>query len=367
MDCMKNLGAKLFIAFMIGLGIFTIKVNAAEADTESVESTTLLVANTEAAEIDELGTGEGTDIAITEEVTVSAEATGLGDTNTVESVLPKAGISTVLEDGIVTEAEETVESVLPKAGFTILGDDGSLEEIKLQEPEKAEQAQQEAEEEAEKFQDDPAYLDMMSDLERLARLIQAEGGVSFEDKVAVGLTVLHRIDNEKFPNTLKGNIEMPNQYAKPSNGTILEENMQAAEYAMQLWESGMSYAYLPHQYIYFTGDGTGKKNKFHDYHGHYYDLPEIDLESESSEPESETEVDTEEVETTLEARPAEPAEENPPKAEEEPELEPEMPLAKSEQKLVDDAETPIEVPTESSELSEPAESLAVEPVTGKTK
>lgn len=364
MDCMKNLGAKLFIIFMIGLGIFTIKVNAAEADTESVEST-LLVADTEAAEIDELGTGEGTDIAITEEVTVSAETTGLGDTtNTVESVLPKAGISTVLEDGLVNEAEETVESVLPKAGFTILGDDGSLEEIKLQEPEKAEQAQQEAE----KFQDDPAYLDMMSDLERLARLIQAEGGVSFEDKVAVGLTVLHRIDNEKFPNTLKGNIEMPNQYAKPSNGAILEENMQAAKYAMQLWESGMSYAYLPHQYIYFTGDGTGKKNKFHDYHGHYYDLPEIDLESESSEPESETEVDTEEVETTLEAKPAaEPTENLLPKAEEEPELEPEMPLAKSEQKLVDDAETPIEVPTESSELSEPAESLAVEPVTGKIK
>lgn len=351
MDCMKNLGAKLFIIFMIGLGIFTIKVNAAEADIE-------------ATEVDMLGAGEGTDIiAITEEVTVSAETTGLGDTtNTVESVLPKAGISTVLEDGIVNEAEETVESVLPKAGFTILGGgDGSLEEIKLQELEKAEQAQQEAE----KIQDDPAYLDMMSDLERLARLIQAEGGVSFEDKVAVGLTALHRIDNEKFPNTLKGNIEMPNQYAKPSNETILEENMQAAEYAMQLWESGMSYAYLPHQYIYFTGDGTGKKNKFHDYHGHYYDLPEIDLESESSEPESETEVDTEEVETTLEAKPAaEPTENLLSKAEEEPELEPE--LKRAEQKLVDDAETPIEVPTESSEL-EPAELLAVEPVTGKIK
>ena len=355
MDCMKNLGAKLFIIFMIGLGIFTIKVNAAEADIE-------------ATEVDMLGAGEGTDIiAITEEVTVSAETTGLGDTtNTVESVLPKAGISTVLEDGIVNEAEETVESVLPKAGFTILGgDDGSLEEIKLQELAKAEQAQQEAEEEAEKFQDDPAYLDMMSDLEKLARLIQAEGGVSFEDKVAVGLTALHRIDNEKFPNTLKGNIEMPNQYAKLSSGTILEENMQAAEYAMQLWESGMSYAYLPHQYIYFTGDGTGKKNKFHDYHGHYYVLPEINIEPDSPEPELEPEVEPEVVEATLEAKPAEPAENLLSKAEEEPEPKPEMPLTKSEQKLVDNAETPIEVPTESSELSEPAESLAVEPVTGK--
>ena len=110
------------------------------------------------------------------------------------------------------------------------------------------------------------------DVDRLSRVIQTEGG-TFDDKVCVGLTVLHRKDSLQFPNTVEENINAPSQYARPAKGTVLPENLLAAEYAMQLWESGMSYSVLPDGYLYFAGNG--KRNRFRNAEGDHYDAPDI--------------------------------------------------------------------------------------------
>lgn len=110
------------------------------------------------------------------------------------------------------------------------------------------------------------------DVDRLSRVIQTEGG-TFDDKVCVGLTVLHRVDSPQFPNTVEENINAPSQYAKPAKGVVLPENLLAAEYAMQLWESGVSYSVLPSEFLYFAGNG--KRNRFHDTHGNHYNAPDI--------------------------------------------------------------------------------------------
>ena len=111
------------------------------------------------------------------------------------------------------------------------------------------------------------------DVDYLARLVQVEGG-TFDDRIRVALTVLHRVDNSQFPNTVKENINAPSQYARPAKGTVLPENQLAAEYAMQLWESGMSYSVLPEGYLYFAGNG--KRNRFRNAEGdHYDDAPEV--------------------------------------------------------------------------------------------
>lgn len=110
------------------------------------------------------------------------------------------------------------------------------------------------------------------DVDRLSRVIQTEGG-TFDDKVCVGLTVLHRVDSPQFPNTVEENINAPSQYARPARGEVLPENLLAAEYAMQLWESGTSYSVLPSEFLYFAGNG--KRNRFRDTHGNHYTAPDI--------------------------------------------------------------------------------------------
>ena len=110
------------------------------------------------------------------------------------------------------------------------------------------------------------------DVDILSRLVQTEGG-TFDDRVCVALTALHRVDSPQFPNTVKENINAPSQYAKPAKGEVLPENLLAAEYAMQLWESGMSYSVLPDGYLYFAGNG--KRNRFRNTQGDHYDAPNI--------------------------------------------------------------------------------------------
>lgn len=109
------------------------------------------------------------------------------------------------------------------------------------------------------------------EVDRLARLVQVEGG-TFEDRVCVALTVLHRVDSLLFPNTVEENINAPSQYARPTKGTVLQENLLAAEYAMELWESGMSYSVLPSGYLYFAGNG--KRNRFRNAEGEHYNAPD---------------------------------------------------------------------------------------------
>lgn len=110
------------------------------------------------------------------------------------------------------------------------------------------------------------------DVDILSRLVQTEGG-TFDDRVCVALTALHRVDSPQFPNTVKENINAPSQYAKPARGAVLPENLLAAEYAMELWESGVSYSVLPNGYLYFAGNG--KRNRFRNAEGDHYDAPDI--------------------------------------------------------------------------------------------
>ncbi|MBR2864481.1 hypothetical protein IKE88_02975 [Candidatus Saccharibacteria bacterium] len=109
------------------------------------------------------------------------------------------------------------------------------------------------------------------DVNSLACLIETEAGsdfIPFDDKVKVGLTVLHRCDNPAFPGTVEENINKPGQYAEPST-VASEQSVLAAERAMYLWQSGTSYQILPSEALYFSGDG--KRNYFRDAQGNIYD------------------------------------------------------------------------------------------------
>lgn len=113
-------------------------------------------------------------------------------------------------------------------------------------------------------------LQRQSDVDLLARLIETEAGSDFiplEEKVKVGLTVLHRCDSPAFPDTVEENIYKPRQYAKPS-AVASPMSLLAAEDAMYLWENGFSYQILPSEALYFNGDG--RKNHFKDADGNIY-------------------------------------------------------------------------------------------------
>ncbi|MDO4889266.1 MAG: hypothetical protein Q4A25_01045 [Candidatus Saccharibacteria bacterium] len=113
-------------------------------------------------------------------------------------------------------------------------------------------------------------LQRQADIDLLARLIETEAGSDFiplEDKVKVGLTVLHRCDNPDFPDTVEENIYEPGQYAKPST-VASPMSLLAAEDAMYLWENGFSHQILPSEALYFNGDG--RRNHFKDVRGNVY-------------------------------------------------------------------------------------------------
>lgn len=113
-------------------------------------------------------------------------------------------------------------------------------------------------------------LQRQADIDLLARLIETEAGSDFiplEEKIKVGLTVLHRCDNPAFPDTVAENIYKPGQYAKPK-AVATATNQFAAECAMHLWESGVSYQVLPSEALYFNGDG--RRNYFKDVRGIVY-------------------------------------------------------------------------------------------------
>lgn len=122
---------------------------------------------------------------------------------------------------------------------------------------------------------DPTLAARMKDVDTLARLIQREDGsdfVSFANKVGTALVPLHRIDSPLFPDTLDEVIKAPRQFAKPVKGEVWYKNRLAAEYAMRLWESGLSYSFLPEGYLYFTGY-KGQYNVFKNKQGERYKEP----------------------------------------------------------------------------------------------
>ena len=118
------------------------------------------------------------------------------------------------------------------------------------------------------------------DIDLLARLIEAEAGldsIPFGEKVCVGLTVLHRVDDPAFPNNIRSNVYIGNQYTVPSE-IASETSIKAAKRAFELWESGESYDYLPSEALYFKGDG--KNNHFHDKEGNKYE--DLDILSQEN-------------------------------------------------------------------------------------
>ena len=118
------------------------------------------------------------------------------------------------------------------------------------------------------------------DIDLLARLIEAEAGldsIPFGEKVCVGLTVLHRVDDPAFPNNVQANVYKGSEYTVPSE-IASETSIKAAKRAYELWESGESYDYLPSEALYFKGDG--KNNHFHDRDGNQYE--DLDILSQEN-------------------------------------------------------------------------------------
>lgn len=72
-----------------------------------------------------------------------------------------------------------------------------------------------------------------NEIDLLARLVYAEArGESYQGKVAVAEVVLNRVNNSKFPNSIKDVIYQSGQFSPVSNGSINksadEESKQAA-------------------------------------------------------------------------------------------------------------------------------------------
>jgi hypothetical protein len=80
------------------------------------------------------------------------------------------------------------------------------------------------------------------ELDLLARLIQAEAGADWctdELQLAVGSVVLNRMDDSRYPDTMKGVIYQDGQYSTAMNGKINNPaTLRAIENARYLLENG---------------------------------------------------------------------------------------------------------------------------------
>lgn len=80
------------------------------------------------------------------------------------------------------------------------------------------------------------------DIDLLARLISAEAqGEPFRGKVAVAAVILNRMEDQKFPETITGNVFKRNEFESVSNGLIWErqptaEDYQAVKSAYKGWD-----------------------------------------------------------------------------------------------------------------------------------
>jgi Cell wall hydrolyses involved in spore germination len=90
------------------------------------------------------------------------------------------------------------------------------------------------------------------DVDLLARLVNAEAGSEpFKGKVAVASVILNRSNDQKFPETIAGNIFKPHQFESVSNGLIWqqpsEDSYKAAEAALKGWDPtyGAKYFFNP--------------------------------------------------------------------------------------------------------------------------
>lgn len=220
MKCFKHLCAKLFLCLFFASTGFVLNVNAEEIGGEAEAAET--VTTTDAVDIMALVA------AIQQAMSVPAETAVV--TETADATM------------VTTDATTATNTTVATNNVTPVVDIVAAAEARAQ------------------------------DVDYLSRLVQTEGG-TFDDRVCVALTALHRVDSPQFPNTVKENIDAPSQFTKPTKGEVLPENRLAAEYAMELWESGLSYSVLPYGYLYFAGNG--KRNRFRNAAGDHYDAPDI--------------------------------------------------------------------------------------------
>jgi N-acetylmuramoyl-L-alanine amidase len=91
------------------------------------------------------------------------------------------------------------------------------------------------------------------DVDLMARLINAEaGGEPYQGKVAVAAVILNRMADQKFPETVAGNVFKPNEFESVSNGLIWRhqptgDDYRAAEAALKGWDPtyGSKFFYNP--------------------------------------------------------------------------------------------------------------------------
>ena len=258
MDCLKNLSARLFLCFAVLVGYMHTSVLDVKAE-EIAKTTKATEAMMVAGAIDTIDTANN--IEVPEIILVSPTIDSmLVETSSIDpSIVDSELLNSVLLNPTLPDA------ALPNLAPTDLNlpDPALADPTLVTNDEETKLAELEFQRLAKRSQD----------VETLSRLIQTEGGYAFEDKVCVALTVLHRVDNPDFPDTIEETINEPSQYADLAQGDVLEENALAAEYAMEAWENGTSYSILPSQFLFFHGNG--KKNSFHDYHGQYYKLPKL--------------------------------------------------------------------------------------------
>lgn len=115
-----------------------------------------------------------------------------------------------------------------------------------------------------------AEQDFQADLQLLACLVHAEAGnQDMTGKRLVVDTVLNRVADPRFPNTISGVIYEKNQFSPVTNGaladayyTVTPEDFQAV--AMELSDQ------IDYEVLYFTDGGYGYGTPAYQYGAHYF-------------------------------------------------------------------------------------------------
>lgn len=101
-----------------------------------------------------------------------------------------------------------------------------------------------------------------SDAEIMARMMWGEcrGAPSTMEKAAVAWCVLNRVDDDRYPDTIKGVITQPNQFTgyRASN-PVDPELLWIANDVITRWQTDGEGRVLPETYIYFVAGGGCNK------------------------------------------------------------------------------------------------------------
>lgn len=98
----------------------------------------------------------------------------------------------------------------------------------------------------------------------MARLLWGEcrGVESRMEQAAVAWCVLNRVDDPRFPDTIKGVITQPSQFTGyDKNHPVDPELLELAMDVIERWQTGADGRTLPAEYVYFVA-GSGHHNNF---------------------------------------------------------------------------------------------------------